>query len=142
METILVIYVLYAVVVLIWSSLDGPWLGLRHLVISSALLNEGAFLGTTPIVIELRPARPSLPTVAGIPGSLVVSRAEFGTLVRWMPPGAALVFCEHGEGRHLDRNIEQVLLELGIRVVYWLDLRTDHQPMHTKTESSALSAKS
>jgi hypothetical protein len=142
METTFVIYVLYAVVALIWSSLNEPWLGLRHLVISAALLKEGAFLGTTPIVIELRPARPTLRTVASIPGSLVISRAKFSSLVRWAPPGATLVFCEHGEGRHLDWKVEQVLLKLGISAVYWLDLRTNCEPLHTSTESSALSAKS
>lgn len=142
MQAVFLVYLVYAVVVLIWSSLNEPWLGLRHLVVSAAVLKEGAFLGTTPIVIELRPARPSLPTVASIPGSLVVSRAEFSSLVRWAPPGATLVLCERGEGRHLDWNVEQVLLELGIGVVYWLDLHTDHEPMPTSTTSSALSAKS
>ena len=141
METALVIYVLYAAVVLIWSSLNEPCAGLRHLVISAALLREGVFLGATPIVIELRPTRPSSRNVARMPGSLVVSRAELCSLVRWTPPGATLVFCEHGEGCRLDWKIEQVLLELGISAVYWLDLHADYVSAPTGTELRAPSAR-
>jgi hypothetical protein len=136
METIFLIYVLYAVVVLIWSSLSQSDLGMRHLVISAALLQEGAVLGKNPIVIELHAAQPKS-RVADIPGSLVVSRADLSSLVRWTPPGATLVFYEHEEGRHLDSRVEQALLKLGISVVYWFDLHTDSEPTHTGVETRA-----
>jgi hypothetical protein len=138
METIFLIYVLYAVVVLIWSSLSQSDLGMRHLVISAALLQEGAVLGKNPIVIELHAVQPKS-RVADIPGSLVVSRAELSSLVRWTPAGATLVFYEHEEGRHLDSRVEQALLKLGISVVYWLDLHTDYEPTHAGVETRAAS---
>ena len=104
METIFVIYVLYASAVLIWSSLSPSRVGLRRIIISPALLKEGVVLGADPIIIELRPARPDLRPVSSIPGALVVSSAELGSLVHWTPPGATLVFCEQGEGCHFDRR--------------------------------------
>jgi hypothetical protein len=139
METIFVIYVLYASVVLIWSSLTQSREGLRHIIISPALLKEGGVLAADPIVIELRPALPGLRPGAGIPGALVVSSAELSSLVHWTPPGATLVFCEHGEGCHLDPKVEQTLLELGISAVYWLDLHTDYELTPARAESGALS---
>src|SRR5277367_3270732 len=96
METLFLIYVFYAVVVLIWGSLSQSDSRLRHLVISAALLKEGAVLGKDPIVIELRAIQPESQRVAAIPGSLVVSRAGLISLVQWIPPGANLVFYEHG----------------------------------------------
>ena len=62
METIFVVYVLYAVVILIWSSLHQSGVDLRHIIISPALLRESALFGENPIVIELCPARPQLTT--------------------------------------------------------------------------------
>jgi hypothetical protein len=135
METIFLIYMLYAVVILIWSSLSPSDFVLRHLVISVALLKEGAVLGKNPIVIELHAIQPESRRVADIPGSLVVSRAELSSLIRWTPPGATLVFYEHGKGRRLDPKVEQTLLELGISAVYWLDLH--YEPMHASVEARA-----
>jgi hypothetical protein len=142
MKTILTMYVIYAAVVLIWSSLNHSDVGLRHLVISAALLKEGLVLGSNPIVIELRPVQLGLQPVTSISDALVVSRPEFSSLVHWIPPGATLVFCERGEGCHLDSRVEQALLELGISAVYRLDLHTDYEPTHTSAETSTLSAKS
>jgi len=127
MTTVLVIYVLYASVVLIWSSVDQSNVGIRHLVISAALLEEGAVLGTDPIVIELRGVQPGPQRVSRIPGSLVVSRSELNSLVRWAPPCTTLVFCERGERRYLDSRVAETLLELDIRAVYWLDLPTEYE---------------
>jgi hypothetical protein len=139
MTTVLVIYVLYASVVLIWSSLDQSDVGLRHLVISAALLEGGAVLGTDPIVIELRGVEPGLQRVSSLPGSLVVSRTELNSLVRWAPRCATLVFCEGGESRYLDSRVEEALLELGISAVYWLDVQTEYEPsMHVQEQVRGL----
>ncbi len=138
MKTILIMYVVYATVVLVWSSLNYSDAGLRHLVISAALL----VLKTNRIIIDLRPTQPGSRAVTRIPDALVVSRAEFSNLVHWTPPGATLVLCERSEGRRLDSKVEQALLELGISAVYWLDLDTDYEPTHAGLEKSARSAKS
>ena len=92
METFFAVYVLYAVVILIWSSLHRSGVALRYIIISPALLRESALSGDNPIVIELCPARPNLPPIARIPGSLLVSSAELNNFVHWLPPGATLVF--------------------------------------------------
>ena len=125
METIFLVYVLYAVVILIWSSLHQSGVDLRHIIISPALLRESALFGENPIVIELCPPRPQLPPIARIPGSLLVSSAELNNFAHWLPPGATLVFCEHGVGRQLDSRFEQALLDMDINVVYWLESHAD-----------------
>ena len=84
------------------------------------------------------PAREMLPAC---PAPWWFPSAELCSLVRWTPPGATLVFCEHGEGFRLDWKIEQVLLELGISAVYWLDLHADYVSAPTGTESRAPSAR-
>jgi len=142
MTTVLVIYVLYASVVLVWSSLDQSNEGLRHLVVSAALLEEGTVLGTDPVVIELRSVELGLQRVSSLPGSLVVSRTELNSLARWTPPRATLVFCGRGERRYLDSRVEEALLELGIGAVYWLDLPTEYEPRHASVGTVSRSGKS
>lgn len=66
-ETILVIYVLYAAVILIWSSSSQPDIQIRYVVISTALLKEGVFPGANPLIIDLRPAQPGTGPAACIP---------------------------------------------------------------------------
>ncbi len=127
MGTIFVVYMLYAAVILIWSSLHQSSVDLRHIIISPALLKESALFGQNTIVFELRPARPDLPPIARVPGTLLVSSAELYNLVRWISPGATLVFHEHGVGRQLDSRFEQALLDMDINVVYWLESHADSE---------------
>jgi hypothetical protein len=139
-ETVLVIYVLYAAVILIWSSSIHGDTELHYLVISTALLKEGIFLGANALVIELCPAQPRVRPAASIPGALVVSRAEFGCLARWTPPGATLVFCDFSDGNRLDPRVEQMLLELDIDAVYWTSMQWKYPAKHTTARTDAASA--
>jgi hypothetical protein len=140
-ETVLLLYVLYAAVILIWSSSSEPDTQLRYLVISTALLKEGIFLGANSLVFELCPAQPRVRPAACIPGALVVSRAELGGLVRWTPPAATLVFCDFAEGSRLDLRVEQMLLELDINAVYWANMKWEYSAKCTTLEAGGASAK-
>ncbi len=115
------IYVLYAVIVLIWSSSSTSRMAIRHLVISPERLQQRSTVGSSPIIIELCPNRLDQPADSRIPGSLVVSSEQLNSLVRWTPPGATLVFKGPEAGHHLDPSVEQTLLDLGIGSVYWLE---------------------
>ncbi len=128
MQTLFILYVLYAIVTLIWTSARRSRAELRHVVISHDWLNERAALKTNSIVIELHSEERSSAAAATIPGSLLVSRAELVRLVSWTPPGSILVFKEQGEGRRLDSNVERTLLDLGIGAVYWLNKSRDEVP--------------
>lgn len=123
------IYVLYAATILVWSSSAA---GLRYVVIPAALLGEGLAQEDSPLIIELRSVPPGPRRTPTIPNALVVSRTELASLAQWTPPGSTLVFCDDGEGRHLSNRLEQVLLELGISVVYWVDRSPDHMTAMTK----------
>ncbi len=137
-ETMFALYVLYAATILIWSSSAA---GLRYVVISAALLNQGLVPQDSPLIIELRSVTPGVRGRPHIPDALVVSRTELASLVRWTPPGSTLVFCDDGEGRQLNDQVEQVLLELGITAVYWVDSSQDRVPEQLTTRTTVRPAK-
>ncbi len=128
MQTLFFLYLLYAIVTLIWSSVRRSRAELRHFVISRDSLNEQAALKRNSIVIELHSEERNSTAAPTIPGSLLISRTELARLVRWTPPGSILVFKEQGEGRRLYSNVERTLLDLGIGAVYWLAKSRDEVP--------------
>lgn len=135
LEAMFAIYVLYAATILVWSSSTA---GLRYVVISAALLSEGLGWNDRPLIIELRSEPRGVRRTARIPDALVVSRAELASLAQWTPPGSTLVFCDDGEGRYLNEQVEQALLELGISAVYWLDSSLDRLPGHRTRVKEAM----
>ncbi len=128
MQTLFILYLLYAIVTLIWASARRSRAELRHVVISQDWLNEKVARKTNSIVIELHPEERKALAAPTIPGSLLISRTELVRLVRWTPPHTFLVFKEQGEGRRFDSNVEQTLLDLGIGAVYWLNTNRDEVP--------------
>lgn len=111
-------YVLYAVAVLLWSGSERARPPLEHRAISAEALRERRF-ASEPIVIELRTdgvrERPAAPA-----GALVMSDAELLRMVRWVPPGAVLIFRGASGGRRLDPVVERDLQDMGIGSVYWV----------------------
>lgn len=115
------IYLFYAIGVLFWVSSQSRRSALRHLSMSLKDLRATERFGNPPIVVEFTASQPSRPAPSTIQGSIVLSVDEFRNLVRWTPPGSILVFKEGIDGRHLDPDVENALVELEIDSVYWID---------------------
>ena len=133
METVLILYVICASALLIWSTLsrdDGllkrcgqsaSKSRIDYVAIPSFLLHEWAKCYPDLVIFDVcadseRSARPE-----GIPGSLTVSQSDLPNLLKWLPPKSTVVLsCSDGIER-FDTQAEGVLSQLGIEAVYLLD---------------------
>ena len=120
MTTFFVIYVIYALVVLVSCSWANAALPVQYVSISKPILDKWILGGRCPIVLELCCREPSDAESHDSGTPLIVAPKELASLVRWLPPASLLVIQSSYEIRSLDREVESVLVDLGILVVYWV----------------------
>jgi hypothetical protein len=118
MKAGLIVYAIYILAVLIWCA--SRMTKLRYVKISSDLLNRWAISCQSLIVIDLRTKTMRQSHHEAAPGALNVSMIELPSLLRWIPPLTAVVFCCEGEIHGFDAEIEALLFRAEINAVYLL----------------------
>jgi hypothetical protein len=52
---------------------------------------------------------------------LPISVVDLPGVLKWLPPASSVAFCCKDAAEQLDSRIKTILLQLGIRIVYFLD---------------------
>lgn len=132
METALMVYVLCASALLVYSTLPhgypDPKAGqltprgtVDYVVISGVLLREWAAYCPNLMIFDLHRDSERNSRHEHIPGALAISADDFRHLVKWLPPGSRIVFSGAGFKQHLDAQTEGILFQLGIEAIYFVD---------------------
>jgi|SRR5580692_8265111 hypothetical protein len=137
METLLIVYTIYASALLIWSTSRGhkdlcpacthPASKGRvdYVTIPIFLLREWIACSENLVVFDLHSDSERNTRQEGFPGMLMTSMNDLRILLKWIPPRSTVVFsCCDDDVERFDAQIEDTLLELGIRAVYLLDRST------------------
>ena len=128
MTTFFIIYLIYAIVVLVscsWSALPP----VQYVSISKPVLDGWIVTGRRPIVLEVCSRKPSDAKSPDWSAPLIVAQKELASLVRWLPPASLLVIQSPYGAHCLNREVESVLVDLGIFVVYWVPAETNLRVM-------------
>ena len=120
MGTGLIIFGIYALVVLIWclSRAANP----HYVLISTDQLNNWRVNCKNLIVIDLGCGSTSEPGQEVVPGALSTSCTQLPGLLQWIPPLTTLVICCRERIHGFDGHIEALLLQANITAVYWVVL--------------------
>jgi len=131
METLLITWCVWAGVILFLcplinhdpesSRMRSKPPGLDYIGISMALLSEWEMHQSILLIIDLRSETDQGTNGNSIPGSLNIPIPQLARLLRWIPPGSRLVFCNEGEVARFSATVEQALLTAGIDGVYILE---------------------
>jgi hypothetical protein len=126
----LIVYVILATVLVIWSRLPtrarlhtSTYLKKRidYVVIPSFLLSEWVACYPDLLIFELRTDDKTEAQDESVPGSLPVASGELPHLLKWLPPHSTVVFADGNGRRRLAAEVEETLLQVGIDTVYLLD---------------------
>jgi hypothetical protein len=127
-ETTLIIYVICASAVMIWStSLDNETYRscrkhtVEYIAIPRMLLDTWATHCSNLVVFDVLDRHTNDRKRQRIPGSLQITLCELPALAKWLPDHTKLVLSNFDVSVHLDASIENTLLDVGIGVIYILD---------------------
>jgi hypothetical protein len=136
METLLIVYTIYASALLIWSTSRGNK-DLRpagthpasrgrvdYVTIPTFLLREWIACAENLVVFDLHSDSERNTGQERFPGMLMTSMSDLRILLKWIPPMSTVVFFCSDDVERFDAQIEDTLLELGIGAVYLLDRST------------------
>lgn len=136
MEVALVIYAIWASVVLIWATIAQDWSGpgvgpeahdsdLEYIAIPKSLLPEWTRVCPNLVIFDLQSPCERTARNGSIPGSLPLSADQVDGLIRWLPPESKVVFCSHNGVERFDKRTELTFLGLGIEAIYFVDSDPD-----------------
>ena len=128
----LIVYVVCAAVLMIWSTLLGQPPGLKqnpqsikseidYVLIPSFLFLEWTVCYLNLLVFDLREVCERETRHEQIPGSLYVRADELQYLFRWLPPRSTIVLVAARGVPPLTPAVENQLAKLGIDTVYFVD---------------------
>ncbi|MGB7602692.1 MAG: hypothetical protein WBM24_20485 [Candidatus Sulfotelmatobacter sp.] len=133
METVLMVYTIYASAVLIWSTSHGNN-GVRaacthpsskseidYVSIPSFLLRDWIERSANLVVFDLHVDNGRNAGQESFPEMLSTSVSDLHNLLKWLPPESTVVFSCGDNIERFDAQIEEALLHLGIEAVYFLD---------------------
>lgn len=120
MTTFFIIYAIYALVVLISCSCATAASSVRYVSISRPVVDKWILSGRRPILLEVCSRKPNTAGSHDWDIPLIVAQQELANLIRWLPPSSLLVVQSPEALHRLDREVESVLVDLGILVVYWV----------------------
>jgi hypothetical protein len=133
MENILILYVICASALVIWSTLARDD-GLRqrcgrpaskstisYIAIPSFLLHEWAKCYPELVIFDVRTVTERNARHEDIPRSLTVSKGDLPNLLKWLPPNSMVALSCGDAIERFDPQIEGALLQLGIEAIYLLD---------------------
>jgi hypothetical protein len=118
METGLIIYAIYIVLMLMWCVSRRS--RLRYVMISIDQLNRWAVNCHNLIIIDLRAERIRQSYNESISSALTVSMIELPGLLQWIPPQTTLVLCYQGETPRFDAWVDELLSQAEIHAIYLL----------------------
>lgn len=129
MIVVAIVYAVCAATLMTWSTLLAQSHDLKpraresnieYVLIPSFLLSEWTVCYLDLLLFDIREDCETKPRNEKIPGSLLVRRDELQHLFRWLPPRSTIVLIDEGM-RSMTPAIENLLVELGIDTVYFLD---------------------
>jgi hypothetical protein len=142
MEEMLVVLVLYSVwasAVLVWSTLldEGRILssqmsrdGFEYVAIPDQSFLELMQQHSNLVIFDVHADRGASGWSELISYWLSISAVDLPRVLKWLPPGSAVVFCCRHAAEQLDTRIKTILLQLGIGTVYFLDDGQTFRPSH------------
>ena len=150
METLFIVYAVWASAVIIGSTfLDedprrrpgGQTLrcGVEYVAIPSLVLREWAAFYPNLLVFDFHLGHERSGRHEGISGWLTISMSNLPSLLKWLPPKSVLVVCCREVIECFDAQIEEILLQLGVGIVYFLDESAGSTLNHCSKEEPALS---
>jgi hypothetical protein len=142
MEDMLVVLVLYSVwasVVLVWSTLldEGRLLnpqmsrdGFEYVAIPDQSFLELMQQHSNLVIFDVHADRGASGWSELISYWLPISAVDLPRVLKWLPRASTVVFCCRHAAERLDTRIKTILLQLGIETVYFLDDGQTFRPNH------------
>lgn len=133
METVLILYAIYASAVLIWSTSHrnddlslkcthpASKIGIDYIAVPSSLLNKWVACYPNLVVFRIFSDSERRARKEGCPGMLTISMNDLPALLKWFPLGSTGACVRGDDIERFDAGIEARLLQLGIEAIYFLD---------------------
>ena len=128
MEIALTLYVILAIVVVIWCSVPRTRPSVSYVSICRTTLNCLRQWNDDVVVVDVCDARKRL-----IQGALNVPPHQLPLLLRWLPQRTTIVLCGASEILQRRSDVAATLLKVGIKVVYVLKDDMDSSPAPAAT---------
>lgn len=139
MLVVLVLYSIWASVVLVWSTLldEGRMLnpqmsrdGFEYVGIPDHSFLELMEQHPNLVIFDVHADRGASGWSELISYWLPISVVDLPRVLKWLPPQSAVVFCCRHATEQLDTRIKTILLQLGIGTVYFQDGGQTFRPNH------------
>jgi hypothetical protein len=150
METVLILYVIGASALLIWSTSHrsddlshkcthpAPKIGIDYIPVPSSVLREWIACYPNLVVFSVFSDSERKAEKERRPGMLTVSMNDLPSLLRCFPPGSTGAFVRGDDIERFDTQIEAKLLQLGIEAIYLLDDDVNCAPSVTSEKDLSL----